>query len=445
MADTPAITTVFPWRIAYDTSLEAYFWKVITETKAVSQWSSKSSMYSAITAALPEDLMSTWLIDSYAGSVILTLAAAFSSGKGPAWFSAMPDDAQTFMVSTVLPLKAQDLHDWGGTSSTTYHGITTTYDPSLRLIRLQTELAISAVASYISELLAGAPSSIGEFSKTWLPVDGGDYSGRLAGSIFTDLVFSGNYEYWFELLPLEVKRFALLAFLPDKLPESLLGQIPVYLVTVSIVSNAVTSTAASPGASVAMVPSPTRTLSSDTLPIRTVTSDTPSPTIVNASPQRLTSTISLAIALGTALPLLFLLVLIGALMYWRRRKRARARGKDDTGAGTLHTGRRWSGSVFSTVSDTPARHETVPEMPPTLPEIPRSLTPGVAVAEMKPKIDHDAKPAADVAESSELADKAAAELVEEPRPASAMSIRQVQQEDLETPKRKRKSWRLSKG
>ncbi|OQO01972.1 hypothetical protein B0A48_12445 [Cryoendolithus antarcticus] len=88
---------------------------------------------------------------------------------------------------------------------------------------------------------------------------------------------------------------------------------------------------------------------------------------------------------------------------------------------------------------------TVPEMPPTLPEIPRSLTPGVAVAEMKPKIDHDAKPATYGAESSEHTEKVAAELAEEPRPASAMSIRQVQQEDVETPKKSRKSWRLSRG
>ncbi|KAK6440146.1 hypothetical protein LTR95_003640 [Oleoguttula sp. CCFEE 5521] len=116
MADTPATTTVFPWRIAYDRSLEAYFWEVITENEAspsnsVSQWSSKASMYSAISAALPKDLMSTWSIGSSAESVISTLAAALSSGKGPAWFSAMPDDAQTFMVSAVLPPKAQDLLD----------------------------------------------------------------------------------------------------------------------------------------------------------------------------------------------------------------------------------------------------------------------------------------------------------------------------------------------
>nr|OQO30069.1 hypothetical protein B0A51_02754 [Rachicladosporium sp. CCFEE 5018] len=426
MADTAAVTTVFPWRIVYDTSQEAYSWEAITETEA---------MYSAITAALPQDLMSAWSIGSSAESVISTLAAAFSSGKGPARFSAMPDDAQTFMVSTVLPPKAQDLLDWGGTSSTTYNGITTTYGPSPRLVRLQTPFAISAVASYMSELLAGAPSSIGEFSKTWLPVDGGDYSGRLAGSIFTDLAFSGNYEYWFELLPLEVKRFALLAFLPDKLPESPLGQIPVYLVTVSMIGNAVTKHG-----------SKSRSFPDyDTLTTGTVTSDTPSPTIVNASPQRTKSTITLAIALGTALPLLFLLALLGALMYWRRHNRARTSTKDNTGAGASQTGRRWSGSVFSTISDTPARHEPVPEMPPTLPEIPRSLTPGVAVAAMKPEIDYDAKPAQDGAESSDHTEKAAAEFSEEPRPASAMSIRQVQPEDLETPKKKRKSWRLSRG
>ncbi|KAK6440147.1 hypothetical protein LTR95_003641, partial [Oleoguttula sp. CCFEE 5521] len=95
----------------------------------------------------------------------------------------------------------------------------------------------------MSEPLAGAPASIGEPSKTWLPVDGGDYSERLAESIFTDLVSTGNYESWFGMLPLEVKRFALLAFLLDKLPESLQRQIPIYLLTVSIISDAITSTA----------------------------------------------------------------------------------------------------------------------------------------------------------------------------------------------------------
>ncbi|KAK6429684.1 hypothetical protein LTR95_014169, partial [Oleoguttula sp. CCFEE 5521] len=74
-----------------------------------------------------------------------------------------------------------------------------------------------------------------------------------------------------------------------------------------------------------------------------------------------------------------------------------------------------------------------------------SLTPGVAVAEVKPEIDHSAMPAENSAESSQHGEKAASTLVEEPRPASAMSIRQVQQEDSETPKKKRKSWRLSRG
>ena len=98
-------------------------------------------MWSVATAQMPPDLFDAYTYSSdpyYFHSIALD---QFSSGQGPPWFSAMPDEVQTYFVTHMMSAD-QDALDWGGTSLKEYVALeSTTVDGQTTRVDITTSIA----------------------------------------------------------------------------------------------------------------------------------------------------------------------------------------------------------------------------------------------------------------------------------------------------------------
>lgn len=78
-------------------------------------------MEDELETAMPEALSLTFY-SGHATEFLSSMTSEYTSGQGPAWFSAMPTDLQTYLYTEYLQLVEENL-DWGGTSPVIYQAL----------------------------------------------------------------------------------------------------------------------------------------------------------------------------------------------------------------------------------------------------------------------------------------------------------------------------------